>query len=268
MAGLACAAALTGRAEVVALERLPVTGGEHWEEARVARLVASAAAAGTRFLLGTQAIRWNGVDVVAAGQEAGMVEAAALVVATGHRPRTRSEAAIEGSRAVVMLPATVALHLLHHRVGLGEHVTVVGAGRWARRVVPALLERGTAEVTVVADRPEANTVSMSRVTVVAGRARRAIADGVNGTALEVEGEGATVRVACDRVVLAAGRVPYRNVDGAILQAPGVVFAQAGDASEDENASEEAGVAAASEALRKAGEGRRRRTLPLRTGAPG
>ncbi len=209
VAGLACAEAL---GECVVFERLPVAGGEEWEHLR--EEVASCRAA--TFATGTQAIRWDGHTLQSIGFHGGDHAFDAVVIATGHRPSTAAELGIAGGRTSGIFPATVAIHLLHHGATLGRRVVVAGSGRWAEPVLAEL----------------SGAVHVDRVDAVRG-AERVERVEVGDDALE-----------CDALVLAAGNHPYRNVDGAISQGPGVVFAQGPD-------SVEAGRRAAEEARREA-----------------
>ena len=259
VAGLACAVALAPRADTVVLERLPVAGGEHWSEPLEAQLVAQAQVAGTRFALGTQAVRWNGTRLLALGQENALLDADALVVATGHRPFTRGELAIGGPRCGGILPATVALHLVHHGVRLGRRPIVVGGSSAAL----ALARRIGASVVApsgLGGEPGVPVYENARPLAVAGFPRI--------TALVTSlPDGGTVRLDCDALVLAEGRVPYRNVDGAVLAGPGVVFAQPGGRARDDTATEAAGRAAAEQALVLGAEEREPEELELRIGGP-
>jgi thioredoxin reductase len=249
-AGLACAAELGGAAEATVVERLPVIGGERWEEPRIAALQAGAEGAGARFVAGSQVLRFTGTSVLVVGVTTAEVEADALVVATGHRPQTAAEAGIAGPRLAGVLPGTVALHLLDHGVALGRRPLVFGGGKMADEVVERLRKQEV-EATVVAD---------GRIVRLEG-GPRVEAAWVEGTDREPE------RVAADAVILARGRVPYRNVDGAVLPAAGVVFAQPGTEPADGPDVERAGRAAAVEALEAARAPRTAAEPPLRIGGP-
>ena len=256
VAGLACAAALGRAAETSVLERLPVAGGEHWQEPLVARLVADARAVGARFVLATQAVRWDGRRLLALGEESAVLDADALVVATGHRPLTRAELGIVGPRCGGIVPASVALHLVHHRVVLGRRPVVVGGApdalALAGRIGAAVVAPGGLDADPPAPAYEARPVAVDgfpRITALHAELR----------------DGRRIRLDCDALVLAEGRVPYRNVDGAVLGGPGVAFAQPGGRARDDAATEAAGRAAAEQALVAAGEERPARELQLRIG---
>lgn len=250
MAGLSCAAALGGRADVRLIERLPVPGGESWEEPHVAARVEAAAAAGVRFDAGTQVLRFRAGRLLALGEHTATATVAALVIATGHRPLTRAELGIAGPRCAGVLPGTVAAHLVHHGVRLGR-VAVVGDAT-ALTLVDALVAAGHERVELVL--PDgAATRLRGAPAVVPHEGFRPV--GLGGST-RVEWLSVTAapgaeprRLACDSVILAYGRVPYRNVEGAIFDAPGVLFAQAAGGIPDGDASEAAGAAAAEAVLR-------------------
>jgi Pyridine nucleotide-disulphide oxidoreductase len=250
-AGLACAAALGGRAEATLVERLPVIGGEHWDEPRIAELRADAERAGVRMLPGCQVLRYSGERALIAGMTTAELPADALVVATGHRPMTAAESGIAGSRLAGVLPATVALHLLEHGVLLGRRALVLGPGGLADDAAIHLRAAGAEEVTLLAE---------GRILRLEGDLR------VQAAWIERDG-GEPERVEIDAVVLARGRVPYRNVDGAVLSAPGVVFAQPGTEPRDGPEVEAAGRVAAAEALEAARAPRTAAQPPLRIGGP-
>jgi pyruvate/2-oxoglutarate dehydrogenase complex dihydrolipoamide dehydrogenase (E3) component len=250
-AGLACAAALAGDVETTLVERLPVIGGEHWDEPRIAELRAEAERAGVRMLPGCQVLRSTGERVLVVGVTTAELPADALVVATGHRPMTAAEAGIAGPRLAGVLPATVALHLLEHGVLLGRRPLVLGPGGLADEAAAHLRAAGAEDVALLND---------GRILRLEGSARV--------EAAWIERHGAEPeRVEADAVVLARGRIPYRNVDGAVLPAPGVVFAQPRTEPRDGPEVEAAGRAAAAEALAAADVPRTPAEPPLRIGGP-
>jgi hypothetical protein len=249
MAGLSCAAALGDRAECHVFERLPVPGGEAWEDPRVAARVEAARRAGMRFLGGTQVLRFHAGRLLALGQHTTRDCFAALVIATGHRPLTRAELEIGGARCAGVLPATVAGHLLHHGVNFGR-VAVVGDAA-ALPLVDELLAGAHRVSLVLPDgRPgglrDSSALDLHENVwpVELGGSPRVEWLAVSRTRGEPR-----ERLRCDSVVLAYGRVPYRNVEGAVFRAPGVVFAQAGGGLPDGEQSEAVGVAAGETVLR-------------------
>jgi D-hydroxyproline dehydrogenase subunit alpha len=197
-AGLACALALAGRASVTVYERL--------DAPRPVGLARAAADAGVRLVVATQAIRWLGDGVVASGATTGTIAADGLVVATGHRPLTRTECGIGGTRCGGVLAAPVARRLLAGGVVIGREVVVLGREWWNEEDARTLAASG-AQSSFVDDVVEIE--GMPRISAVA-----------------VWRDGRLDRVDCDALVLARGRVPHRTIDGAVLDAPGVVFAQA------------------------------------------
>jgi hypothetical protein len=120
----------------------------------------------------------------------------------------------------------------------------------ADEVVGRLRRRGV-EATVVADR---------RIVRLEGRPRVE-------AAWVADTDGKRERIDADAVILARGRVPYRNVDGAVLPAAGVVFAQPGTEPQDGPDIERAGRAAAAQALEAARAPRTAAEPPLRIGGP-
>jgi hypothetical protein len=241
--GLACAAELAPGERVEVFDRIPVPGGVHgWRAPETVALHRAAARAGAAMRLGVTAVRWDGDGLLAVGPgEVHRVPAAALVVASGVRPRTRAELGIAGGRPAGVVPAPVACHLAENGLLVGRRPCVVGGGDWAVRACHELLAAGAAAVTVLAPdgplRPFPGGVE-----VVAGLAPTAVEGGPRVTAL-VAGEE---RVACDAVVVAHGLVPLRNVDGAVWEAPGVVFAQPLADPAGVAGAREAGVRAAAE----------------------
>lgn len=231
--------------------------GDHWRDQRIVAAVAEAVRAGAHQLLGAQAIRWNGRRLTCVGQSGvNAAEADGVVVATGHRPLTRAELAIEGARCAGVLPATVALHLLAHEVCLGRHPLVVGGSDWALQAVGGLVRSGARHVTLLAPvglllpvGHRLREVLDGPVDVYEGLRPVSIEGNPRVSDLEAATEyGERVRLPCDAVILAHGRVPYRNVDGAITGGPGVVFAQSAADPASVEASEAAGRLAADQAL--------------------
>ncbi|WP_396904476.1 FAD-dependent oxidoreductase [Mycolicibacterium phlei] len=257
LAGLHTAVHLGHSADVTVYERLPVAGGEHWEDSEHARIIEQARRAGVRFAPGTQVIRWEGDRLLAVGSFGGIVAADALVVATGHRPPTRSELRIDGHRCAGVVPATVALHLLQQRVRLGTRIVVAGATPWARECIEHFVAEGASVLWLggpqTDPRPAVTVRPEARVTTTHGMPRI--------TAVTVDG---AEQIPCDCLVLAGPPVPYRNVDGAVLDDADVVYAQR-TGTED---SARIGEWAAQEALTRAQDQPHiRTTVPPRIGQP-
>jgi D-hydroxyproline dehydrogenase subunit alpha len=241
--GLACAAELAADDRVEVFDRIPVPGGVHgWRAPETVALHRAAVRAGAAMRLGVTAVRWDGARLVAVGPEGvHRLAAAALVVAAGTRPRTRAELGIAGGRPAGVVPAPVACHLAENGLLVGRRPCVVGGGDWADRACRELLGAGALGVTLLAPdgllRPPFDGVD-----VVAGHAPTAVEGGPRVTALLAGAE----RIACDAVVLAHGLVPLRNVDGAVWEAPGVVYAQPVADPATVAGAREAGVRAATE----------------------
>ncbi|WP_299558460.1 FAD-dependent oxidoreductase [uncultured Mycolicibacterium sp.] len=221
LAGLHTAAHLAPAADVTVYERLPVAGGEHWQDPTHTRLVERTRRAGVRFAPGTQVIRWEGDRLLAVGSGGGLAAADALVIATGHRPPTRAELRIDGHRCAGVVPATVALHLLQQRVTLGVRIVVAGETEWARSCIETFTAAGASVLWVggpAAD-PRASVTArpQARVTTTHGMPRITGVTVTDGTGDE--------HVPCDCLVLAGPPLPYRNVDGAVLDDAPVVYAQ-------------------------------------------
>ncbi len=149
--GLACAAALAGRAQAAVVDRIPVAGGVlGWDHPRVPALVDAARAAGARLHLGETAIRWDGQTLIAIGPDGvRRIDAQALVVAAGTRPQGRAELGLAGPRPAGILPATVACHLTETGLLIGRRPAVIGSGDWAARAVHHLLPAGIEQITVL-----------------------------------------------------------------------------------------------------------------------
>lgn len=263
LAGLARSVELAPRAIVTLFERLPVIAGEHWEDHAHADLVQRAKSLSVRCAPGTQVIRWSSGRAVAVGTSGGLYEADALVVATGHRPRTRAESAINGARCGGVVAATVAAHLHAQRVRIGNRVVIVGGGHRTREIAEAVANDASCTIVGAAVpglSGSIRTLPNAWVTRTIGMPR------ITGVELD-DGRASWVEP-CDAMVLADGDLPYRNVDGGVLPAPDVVFAQRDDRAELEWNPVEAGQRAAAAALSiSQGVDRLRETVSPRIGAP-
>jgi thioredoxin reductase len=243
MAGLACAAALGRDERVEVFDRIPVPGGVHgWQAPETIAAHRAAARAGVTMRLGVTAIRWEGDRLIAVGPEGvHRLPAAALVIAAGTRPRTRAELGLAGGRPAGVVPAPVACHLAENGLLVGRRPCVVGGGDWAVRACHELLAAGAHGVTVLAPDGLLHPAP-DGVHVVKGAAPTAVEGGPRVTALLAGGE----RIGCDAVVLAHGLVPLRNVDGAVWEGPGVVYAQPVADPATVTGARDAGVRAAAE----------------------
>jgi thioredoxin reductase len=223
--GLACAQALAPAARGIVIDRIPVAGGVlGWDHPTTAELVDRAEAAGARLHLGETAIRWDGRTLMTIGQDGvRRVEAEALVIAAGSRPRGRAELGLTGPRPAGILPATVACHLSETGLLLGRRPAVIGGGDWAARALERLLHAGAEEIQVLVPGEVLRPLPDSdRVTVRTG------VEPVGVTGLHRVGSvelAGGERVGCDAVVLAHELVPLRNVDGAVWDGPRTIYAQ-------------------------------------------
>jgi len=220
--GLACAAALRGHARVAVVDRIPVAGGVHgWRTSETAELVASC---GAELRLGVTALRWDGRELLALGQNGAERRAAdALVIATGARPLGRAELGIAGPRPAGIVAATVACHLAENGLPVGLHPLVLGGGDWARAAARALLDAGARRVTLVApDGWLGEPASDRRIDVRRGDRVVSVAGEPRIDAVRLA-SGSDVE--CDALVLAHGQVAVRNVDGAVWDGERTVYAQ-------------------------------------------
>ncbi len=205
---------------VTLVERLPAPGGQEPESDAV-RLAASASRAGVRMMLGTLAAEFRGGFVHTLGVEgAAALPAQVIVVATGSRPRTRAELEIAGERGAGVLPGSVTHHLLDSGVLPGRHPLVIGDGRLAEKLCADLDHAGAVTVTSVRAEtelvpwPGTITYADAQVLSVHGfpRVNRAV----------VAQSGRLTEVHSDAVILAAGRVAMRNIEGAVFGSPRVI----------------------------------------------
>ncbi|MGV0742616.1 FAD-dependent oxidoreductase [Mycolicibacterium sp. XJ870] len=224
LAGLNCAVGLAPSADVIVYERLPLAGGEHWEEPHHRTLVRQARLDGVRFAAGTQVVRWEGDRLLAVGEGGGIAAADALVVATGHRPPTRTELRIDGNRCAGVVPATLALHLLQQRVRLGRHVVIIGDSPWAAECIATMKSGTNCDVQIAwvggprrSTHPDVTVMPEARVSATHGMPR--ITGVTVGSATTAE------HLICDSLILAGPAVPYRNIDGAVLDDEPAIYAQ-------------------------------------------
>jgi hypothetical protein len=241
VAGLRCATELAHRVECHVFDSLPLPASE---------------VPGTSFLGDTRVLRFRAGRLLALGRHTTAAPYSALVVATGHRPLTRTELRIDGAPCGGILPATVAEHLLDHGLDLGQVVVVGDAA--ALGLAQRLLARPGRQVALLLPDGPAGPVS--------GSPRLAVHDGLHP--LELRGWPRVERIlagpkdgpvrlelACETVILAYGRVPHRTIEGATGPAPGVVFAQAGGGMPDGEESRAAGATAAASVLEFLGGGK-------------
>lgn len=218
-AGLGAASALAERGPVTVVDRIPVAGGTaHYERTDVRAWVATATRAGTRFLLGATAVRWQDRRLlICAPGDIRWRPASLLVYAGGLRPATPAELGLGGDRPAGVLPVSVAKHLLEASATLWRRVAILGEGPGAADAAALIVAGGGAVLPVGHDPRRAADGEVPVVSIV-GRER------VSG--LRVERNGTSELIACDAVLLAADARPVRNVDGAIADdAEGVAYLQ-------------------------------------------
>jgi thioredoxin reductase len=223
-AGLACARQIAGRARTVVVDRRPVEGADHQ----------------------ATAIRWDGAVLLAMGP-AGPVEIAAhaLVIATGTRPLGRAELGLVGTRPAGVLSAPAACELADQGLVRPARPAVIGGGDWAARAVMALAGAGAEHVTVVAPDGILTPLPPSdRITVHEGLAPLSVGGDPQVERLECD----AAAFDCDAIVLAHGLVPVRNVDGAVSEGVGTVYAQPLEDPRTEDGARRAGAEAAHAAL--------------------
>jgi NADPH-dependent 2,4-dienoyl-CoA reductase/sulfur reductase-like enzyme len=228
MCGLLASIELASRSVAVTLvERLPAAGGQEPEGAETDALAESARAAGVTFLFGTLAIEWSEGALTALGVDgADELRSDVLVIATGTRPATRAELAIDGDRCAGVLPGSAALHITESGVLLGHRPVVVGGGSLAATLVHAVRSSGAQHVTVVAPdgvldprvRDADSVIENWDIVAATGDPR------LQSVALS-DAQGGRERLRTDALILAHRRVPMRNVEGAIGAAGSVVFCQ-------------------------------------------
>ncbi len=219
VAGLAVSAELAGCNSVLLVDRLPVVGGRAgYESALVLQLQGECRKRRVGLLLGTTAVKWKGDALFVVGPSNWeWVAARHLVVACGLRPATVAELGIVGFRGAGIYPATVALHLLKAGINLGNDVVVLGASSWARPLTAALVSQH-ARITLVTPDPLFRDPDLKHP-VWAGWTPTVISGTNRVRSLDVEREGATMKLWCDAVMLGLGARPVRNIDGALRQRP-------------------------------------------------
>jgi NADPH-dependent 2,4-dienoyl-CoA reductase/sulfur reductase-like enzyme len=205
--------------EVTVVERLPQVGGQ--EPERDARSLERAARrAGVKLMLGTLVVSHvDGVVHTLGIDGASAVPVKALVLATGTRPQTRAELGIGGDRGAGVTPGSAAVHFLDSGLLLGRNPVVVGGGELAHHLCNSLLRKGARQVTSVTDGPRNG--SWPRVTAF-DDARVVRVNGFPRVhSVVIETYRGAQEVTTDAVILASGRVPMRNIEGALYPSDSV-----------------------------------------------
>lgn len=235
-------------AAVTLVERLPAPGGQEPEPA-AHRLAREALDAGVTPLFGTLAVEWRNSAVITLGvQGTDRLPCRALVIASGTRPATRGEMGIAGDRCAGIIPGSAAIHLTESGVLLGRHPVVTGGGGLASKCASLVLEAGAEQVTVVAE-DGVRVPPLSRARMFSGTKVVSVHGPARVAAVVLERQGYRERILADALILASGRVPMRNVEGAVMPAPGVVFAHSSADPKQLSDAEKVGRRAAEEALK-------------------
>jgi NADPH-dependent 2,4-dienoyl-CoA reductase/sulfur reductase-like enzyme len=222
-AGLIVACILAERGcSTVVVDRLPAAGGQ--DHGRPERsLLAAASAANVQFHLGSLGIGWDGDALATLGVEgARRIACKALVVATGTRPATRGELGIDGDRCAGILPASAAVHLTESGVLPGHHPVVFGTGTVAGHAAEVVASAGAKSVRIVCPcawpqaRLPAHAGLYEHSSVVSARGVGRI------SAIWIQTDDRTQRVATDALILAERRVPMKNIEGAIRSSERVI----------------------------------------------
>jgi thioredoxin reductase len=235
-AGLTAATGLAPHSDVLVLEREAVAGGipRHCDHsgfglrdlhrnlrgpAYAERLVKRAEGAGVRIMTSAMVTGWHDAHTVEVTSPGGrfLVDADAIVIATGARERPRHARVIPGDRPDGIYNTgqlQQAVHLHHQRIG--HRAVVVGSELVSWSAVMTLREAGCSTVLVATsyDRPDTYALLARlgrlvfgapvrtgvRVTRIIGRGR------VSGVEFE-DAAGRREIVACDTVVLSGDWIP-------------------------------------------------------------
>jgi hypothetical protein len=123
----------------------------------------------------------------------------------------------------------------------------VGGGEQARRVTELLLERGAVSVTVIA--PSEVEPMPAGARVYAGWRGIEARGATRVESVTIARDGLREQVHADALILAAGRIPARNIEGAVFGGRDVVFCQPTDDPKRDEASVRAAAEAAAEVER-------------------
>ena len=207
---------------VTLVERLPQAGGQE-PDRDAATLVKAAQAAGVKLVLGTLAVEYRNGSLSTLGIDGATSTAiTALVLATGTRPRTRAELNIGGERGSGVLPGSAALHFLDAGLLPGRRPVVIGAGELAHHLSSKLLSKGAERVTVVTAGPGTG-VWQAGVQVYDQATPKAVLGFPRLHTLVIETADGPVELHADSVILAAGRIPMRNIEGAVFSDAPTVY---------------------------------------------
>ncbi len=247
--GLRVAVELAGLGfDVSLVERLPASGGQEPERPLADEFTAVALARAVTIRLGTCAVAWDGRALSTLGVDGwGRIDANSLIVATGCRPATRAELGIAGDRCAGVIPSSAAIHLLESGVLVGRRPAVVGGGEQACRVAELLLESGALAVTVVA--PDGAQPMPAGADVYDGWNAQHLQGTARVESLTIARDGVRERVIADALILASGRIPARNIEGAVFGGPNVVYCQPMDDPKSTGGSLKAAATAAAEVER-------------------
>ncbi len=223
--------------QVLVLDREPAAGGvpRHCQHtgfgtrdlhrlysgpAYAARLAAAAAAAGATVRTGAMVTEWAGPAGVAVTSREGrsVIEARAVLLATGCRERPRPARLVPGSRPAGVFTSGAVQQFVHFRdERVGRRAVIVGAEHIAFSVLQTLASSGTQVAAVVTEWPAVQTFASLRL-ATAGLRRVPVLTGtrlsgieghrrVTAVTLTEVSSGATRRLACDTVVFTGDWVP-------------------------------------------------------------